>query len=117
MPIRFRCAYCNQLMGIAHRKAGTVVHCPKCRGQVVVPTPQEEESPPPAPLGSPQMPARQRGQDEGSAYGGGVFERSDFGKVFEPGQGPQVLHQATLPPSALPPALPIPSAELSSMDF
>lgn len=39
MPIRFRCAYCNQLMGIATRKAGQVVTCPKCAGQVVVPTP------------------------------------------------------------------------------
>lgn len=47
MPIRFRCAYCNQLMGIAKRKAGQVVTCPKCTGQVVVPTPdpamEEEE--------------------------------------------------------------------------
>ncbi|MEI7684888.1 MAG: hypothetical protein WCL32_07650 [Planctomycetota bacterium] len=38
MPIRFRCAYCNQLMGISHRKVGAVVRCPKCSGQVVVPT-------------------------------------------------------------------------------
>ena len=30
MPIRFRCAYCNQLMGIARRKAGTVIRCPNC---------------------------------------------------------------------------------------
>src|SRR5437879_2651058 len=37
MPIRFRCAYCNQLMGIARRKAGTVVRCPNCAGQVIVP--------------------------------------------------------------------------------
>lgn len=37
MPVRFRCAYCNQLMGISHRKMGTVVRCPKCSGQVVVP--------------------------------------------------------------------------------
>lgn len=43
MPIRFRCAYCNQLMGISHRKAGTVVRCPKCAGQVVVP--EEAASP------------------------------------------------------------------------
>jgi len=47
MPIRFRCAYCNQLMGIAKRKAGQVVTCPKCAGQVVVPAPdpamEEEE--------------------------------------------------------------------------
>jgi hypothetical protein len=39
MPIRFRCAYCNQLMGIASRKAGTVVRCPKCAGEIIVPTP------------------------------------------------------------------------------
>jgi phage FluMu protein Com len=38
MPIRFRCAYCNQLLGISRRKAGTVVRCPTCAGQVVVPT-------------------------------------------------------------------------------
>jgi DNA-directed RNA polymerase subunit RPC12/RpoP len=43
MPVRFRCAYCNQLMGISHRKVGTVVRCPKCSGQVVVP--QVEETP------------------------------------------------------------------------
>ncbi|MCS7045477.1 MAG: hypothetical protein NZO58_03880 [Gemmataceae bacterium] len=39
MPVRFRCAYCNQLMGISRRKVGTVVTCPKCGGQVVVPAP------------------------------------------------------------------------------
>jgi hypothetical protein len=37
MPIRFRCAYCNQLMGIARRKAGTVVRCPRCTGELIVP--------------------------------------------------------------------------------
>jgi phage FluMu protein Com len=41
MPIRFRCAYCNQLMGIARRKAGTVVRCPKCAGEVIVPSTRE----------------------------------------------------------------------------
>lgn len=49
MPIRFRCAYCNQLMGIATRKAGQVVGCPKCAGQVVVPAPDPsiaEDEPP-----------------------------------------------------------------------
>lgn len=44
MPIRFRCAYCNQLMGIAHRKAGTVVRCPKCAGELIVPTPPDMPS-------------------------------------------------------------------------
>lgn len=49
MPIRFRCAYCDQLMGISRRKVGTVVRCPKCSGQVVVPdvleTPDDADVP------------------------------------------------------------------------
>jgi DNA-directed RNA polymerase subunit RPC12/RpoP len=43
VPIRFRCAYCNQLMGIAKRKAGSIVRCPKCSGQVVVPDPVDDD--------------------------------------------------------------------------
>jgi DNA-directed RNA polymerase subunit RPC12/RpoP len=39
MPIRFRCAYCSQLMSIARRKAGLVVRCPKCAGEIIVPSP------------------------------------------------------------------------------
>ena len=49
MPIRFRCAYCNQLMAIARRKSGTVVRCPTCAGQVIVPTPGAAEPPGTAP--------------------------------------------------------------------
>jgi len=45
MPIRFRCAYCNQLMGIARRKAGQVVKCPKCAGEIIVPVPEGMEQP------------------------------------------------------------------------
>jgi DNA-directed RNA polymerase subunit RPC12/RpoP len=37
MPIRFRCVYCNQLLGISRRKAGTVVRCTSCEGQIIVP--------------------------------------------------------------------------------
>lgn len=51
MPIRFRCAYCNQLMAISRRKEGTVVRCPKCAGEIIVPslqgTPAAEEPEPP----------------------------------------------------------------------
>jgi hypothetical protein len=46
MPIRFRCAYCNQLLGIARRKAGTIVACPTCAGQVVVPGPEVADEKP-----------------------------------------------------------------------
>ncbi len=67
MPIRFRCAYCNQLMGIARRKAGTVVRCPKCAGQVIVPAPVPE-----------LVPAEPAG-----APGPALFEESDFDQLFE----------------------------------
>lgn len=62
MPIRFRCAYCNQLLGIARRKAGTVVRCPTCAGQVVVPAGDGTEDKPPG-----DQP---------------LFERSDFDDLF-----------------------------------
>jgi DNA-directed RNA polymerase subunit RPC12/RpoP len=67
MPIKFRCAYCNQLMGIARRKAGTVVRCPACSGQVIVPNPSDEptEKPPPPSAGEAEL-----------------FERSDFDELF-----------------------------------
>jgi phage FluMu protein Com len=42
MPIRFRCAYCNRLLGIATRKAGTETTCPHCGYTITVPVPQEE---------------------------------------------------------------------------
>jgi hypothetical protein len=64
MPIRFRCAYCNQLMAIARRKAGTVVRCPTCAGQVVVPDPGKA------------APAEQPG-------GADLFERPDFDAPFQ----------------------------------
>src|SRR5581483_5150986 len=67
MPIRFRCAYCNQLLGIARRKAGTVVRCPTCSGQVIVPQPEDAEFADPEP---PQKPH--------------LFERADFDEVFNP---------------------------------
>jgi phage FluMu protein Com len=37
MPIQFRCFKCEGLLSIARRKAGTVVQCPKCFQQLVVP--------------------------------------------------------------------------------
>src|ERR1700722_11078853 len=62
MPIRFRCAYCNQLLGIARLKYGTVVRCPTCAGQVVVPNSDDgpveeknEQEAPPAPAGGQQF--------------------------------------------------------------
>jgi DNA-directed RNA polymerase subunit RPC12/RpoP len=41
MPIRFRCAYCNRLLGIARRKAGTETVCPHCGYTIIVPEADE----------------------------------------------------------------------------
>ena len=80
MPIRFRCAYCNQLMGIARRKAGTVVSCPTCQGQVVVPSPSPSPEPElvkPMPVPLPASPQE--------APAGNVFDQHDFDpELFNP---------------------------------
>src|SRR5581483_2502301 len=70
VPIRFRCAYCDQLLAIATRKVGTVVRCPKCAGQVIVPnfdSGKGSKEGPPQPAGN-------------------LFEQSDFGRELEPSQ-------------------------------
>jgi phage FluMu protein Com len=84
MPIRFRCAYCNQLLGIARRKAGQVVRCPTCAGQVVVPTPEEVDNA--AGGGDPESPP---GDDAP------VFERSDFDQIFNIPSEPQPVPAPT----------------------
>jgi len=84
MPVRFRCAYCNQLLGIARRKAGTVVRCPTCSGQVIVPSQDA-------------VPAAE------GANGGQqpVFEQSDFEELF--GTAPATANEPAAI-SAAPPA-------------
>ena len=44
MPIRFRCTFCNRLLGIATRKAGTETTCPHCGYAIMVPVPAEDEA-------------------------------------------------------------------------
>jgi hypothetical protein len=84
MPIRFRCPFCQQLLGISRRKAGTNVTCPTCKAQVLVPT--ETNGPSPAPPGTePVAP---------------LFEREDFDDY---------LHGAS--PSGSPPRPPSAPAE------
>ena len=71
MPVRFRCAYCNQLLGISRRKAGTIVRCPTCSGQVIVPTVESIPAQQPAAVQQP------------------VFERSDFDELLGTAAGNQ----------------------------
>lgn len=96
MPIRFRCHHCNQLMGIARRKAGSPVRCPTCHADLVVPVAEEESPPPPAADPAPL-----------------VFERSDFEAFLE-----SPVRQPAPPPAEAPPppaASPYESQRLESL--
>ncbi|HSG70727.1 MAG TPA: biopolymer transporter ExbD [Planctomycetaceae bacterium] len=44
MPILFRCPSCNQKLSITRKRAGTMIACPKCKEQTLVPTLDEIES-------------------------------------------------------------------------
>jgi hypothetical protein len=90
MPIKFRCKYCHQRLGIGSRKAGTQVKCPTCGGSVTVPFKDQE------------------GMDDPAATEQPLFERSDFDDLFpnptskaKPG-GP-VSGTAAPAPAAAPP--------------
>ncbi len=39
-PLKFRCYQCNKLLGSSPGKAGSVVSCPRCGAELVVPTPE-----------------------------------------------------------------------------
>jgi DNA-directed RNA polymerase subunit RPC12/RpoP len=89
MPIRFRCVYCDQLLGIARRKARTVVRCPGCGGQLVVPGPEADvpdAEPDPAAVTAapPREPAQAGPRDPG------FFERADIDELIRsaPASGP-----------------------------
>lgn len=109
MPIKFRCVYCEQLLGIARRKAGTVVKCPNCSGQLMVPSPEghspddgSEKDEPTAAAG-PEMQMAASHKHSGATVkaepeqrttasaqtesGGLLFERSDFDELLKPVQG------------------------------
>jgi DNA-directed RNA polymerase subunit RPC12/RpoP len=90
MPIRFRCAYCNQLMGIARRKAGSVVRCPTCAGQVIVPVPANSAGGAAAEANKPKA---------------GLFEVADIDKeLFNAGSsGPPAGASAPMGGTAAPP--------------
>jgi hypothetical protein len=73
MPIRFRCVYCDKLLGIAKRKAGAVVNCPQCGQPLIVPTPEPEPETTAAAAPSaapPKGPAK-------------LFEQDDFDVLLE----------------------------------
>ena len=80
MPIRFRCVFCNQLMGISRRKAGTVVRCPVCASSVKVPS--NSDAPP------------------AEAFSGARSKRNDSPPIFERSDFDEILHEPLRPKAA-----------------
>ena len=93
MPVRFRCQYCNQLLGIARRKIGTEVSCPTCRNKVMVPPTDSPDVDQPAPKKDP------------------LFEGSDLDALLQPAAPEAVsAHAPKPPPPAWSPSAPAPAA-------
>jgi DNA-directed RNA polymerase subunit RPC12/RpoP len=106
MPIRFRCAYCNQLLGIARRKAGTVVRCPGCAGQVVVPSLEEVGGAPPSPSVPPAPAPAGAVQATAPVPQVNVFE-GDIDRMLEGADQPSVIQPGPLLPQQYVAAAPV----------
>lgn len=105
MPIRFRCVYCDKLLGIARRKAGSVVNCPQCSEKLIVPTPEPgaDEG------GGDEAKGTEEERSLDATAGPQLFERSDFDHLlqheptFRSGEDEPIPSTAPQRPSQLPP--------------
>jgi hypothetical protein len=84
MPIRFRCVYCNQLLGISRRKAGTIVRCTSCEGQLIVPDPSDAATEAGSQEHASDPPPAQSLQTDNSGGPAGAFEGAEFDAFLEP---------------------------------
>jgi DNA-directed RNA polymerase subunit RPC12/RpoP len=70
-PLKFRCYQCNQLLGVPPKRAGSVIACPRCGTELLVPRPETEPQPEPslaADLARAPVPAgRSRPRSRGAA--------------------------------------------------
>jgi DNA-directed RNA polymerase subunit RPC12/RpoP len=82
MPIQFRCGACQQLLGIAKRKAGSVVDCPTCRTKTIVPATAPDTSEPPPP---PVPPIRQKPHS--------IFDKVDVDRLLQKPLKPELVEE------------------------
>ena len=132
MPIQFRCPSCDRMLGIAKRKAGTSVKCPRCAADVRVPAlagmavetngpvgaapaiPKEVKTSGTAP--STVVAAKRSSLPERKIDSLPLFERPDFESLLNPAlekaKPVPVAPTPELNPTAIPsPALPAPLSE------
>jgi len=84
-------------MGIARRKAGSMVRCPACRKEIAVPIDADDEPPTPDPVPMPAPVVSPRA---------GLFDRDDFDALLAGGaslEGAKPAPPAGRSPAALPP--------------
>jgi hypothetical protein len=89
MPMQFRCGSCQQLLGIAKRKAGSVVSCPTCAAKTLVPHTGGEAV---------QAPVRRNPTQPMS-----VFDRMDVDKLLQKPTRPQLVEEDSAVAVAPPP--------------
>lgn len=130
MPVRFRCVYCDQLLGIARRKAGTVVKCPNCAGQLIVPAPEGDDDPsdPDSPTAAADdappkkapPPERTETAPAPAGDGGLLFERNDFDELLKPAlekKAPAVAVKPSRPSRPAPQPAPRHPSAPNAFDF
>jgi len=81
MPIRFRCVYCDRLLGISRRKAGAIVSCPQCKEKLIVPTPGPED---PAAAEDDKETNEDPALAPAKREGAQLFERDDIDALLQP---------------------------------
>lgn len=79
MPIQFRCGSCQQLLGIAKRKAGSMVDCPTCSHKTLVPSTSTEHA-------MPEPPVRRDRTRPMS-----IFDRVDVDKLLQKPMKPELV--------------------------
>lgn len=115
MPIQFRCPACDRMLGIARRKAGTVVKCPRCGAEVRVPALAGMAVETNGPIGA--APAIPKGSNSASAATATkpkpvaaknvdslpLFERPDFESLLSPAiEGSRPKAEEAAPPREAP---------------
>jgi DNA-directed RNA polymerase subunit RPC12/RpoP len=98
MPIQFRCASCQQLLGIAKRKAGSLVDCPTCQGKTLVPSTAVENVTPEPPV----RVRRERASHERPRHSN-IFDRVDVDKLLQKPTRPEVIEDTDSAVAVAPP--------------
>lgn len=94
MPIQFRCGACQQLLGIAKRKSGSVVDCPTCRTKTLVPALSSDNE-----MTAPSIPPI-RVQSKQAVS---IFDKVDVDKLLQKPTRPELIEEGSAVAVAPPP--------------